>query len=136
MRQVCLPIVGMGNSDWSVLKLSEHFCKINDLFKTCRISNTLDSMEDEAIYSEETVEPADEEEMDDEFDADTEDKQDKRDCLKMSPGKGLKWYLSLCNSAGTGRAFCKFRFNKCFVLDCDCLSGGRHLLKMLEMAFA
>lgn len=44
MLQVCLPSMGMGNSDWSVLK---------------------------AVYSEETVEQADDKELDNEFDTDT-----------------------------------------------------------------
>ena len=64
-------MVEMGNSGWSVSKFLKHFHEIY----TCRISNTLDGIEDEAIYSEETAELADKEEMDDEFDAHTKDEQ-------------------------------------------------------------
>lgn len=44
----------MGNSGWSVSKFLKHFREIY----ACRISNTLDVTEDEAIYSEETAELA------------------------------------------------------------------------------
>ena len=41
-------------------------------FKACGISNALDGTEDDAIYSEETPELADDEEMEDKFETDSE----------------------------------------------------------------
>ena len=42
-------------------------------FLTCGISNALDSTEDDAIYEEEQGNDAEEDEMDEEFDTESED---------------------------------------------------------------
>ena len=49
--------------------------RIHTHVQTSRIKSALDGMEDEAITLEETAELADEKEMEDEIETDTEDKQ-------------------------------------------------------------
>lgn len=62
----------------------------------------------------------------------------RKSAIKCLQEKASNVIWASVTLAGAGGAYCKCRFNnnKCFALDCDCLSGGKYLLKTLDMAFA